>query len=315
MNWRLLLPTGPVDRLYGGSLARLGSFFPLLGWNPREGWETDPPSAFGWETWSSPTADFDVRVTAPPGMRAVATGERVGPRHWRAKHVRDFALAVGHLRVVTGTAAAPQPVRLTVAVAQGTQSLARRILADARDALEAHAQRFGPYPWTTFTVVASHMDRFSFEYPTLVFQSADEADLARGLAHEIGHQWFYSLVGNNQARDPWLDEALATWAQARFSGDVEKLVIISIPDEVRHKLGQPMRFWDQFAIPVFIEGVYNQGVQALASLGDADIVDCALRLYVRDNAYTTASPNDLLDALKVFFPDARSKLQAYGALF
>jgi aminopeptidase N len=248
-------------------------------------------------------------------MRAVATGERVGPRHWRAKHVRDFALAVGHLRVVTGTAAAPQPVRLTVAVAQGTQSLARRILADARDALEAHAQRFGPYPWTTFTVVASHMDRFSFEYPTLVFQSADEADLARGLAHEIGHQWFYSLVGNNQARDPWLDEALATWAQARFSGDVEKLVIISIPDEVRHKLGQPMRFWDQFAIPVFIEGVYNQGVQALASLGDADIVDCALRLYVRDNAYTTASPNDLLDALKVFFPDARSKLQAYGALF
>ena len=34
--------------------------------------------------------------------------------------------------------------------------------------------------------------------------------------HETAHQWFYSLVGNDQALDPWLDEALATWAQAVF---------------------------------------------------------------------------------------------------
>src|SRR5262249_51560618 len=105
------------------------------------------------------------------------------------------------------------------------------------------------------------------------------------------------LVGNNQARDPWLDEALATWAQARYSDDVAKLLGISIPDEARHKLGQPVRFWDQFAIPVFIDGAYNQGVQALASLGEPEIVDCALRGYVHDNAYATASPNDLLMAL------------------
>jgi aminopeptidase N len=315
MNWRLRLPVGSLDRLYGGTFARLGSFFPLLAWNSREGWETDPPSAFGWETWTSPTADFDVRVTAPSGMRVVATGERVGPGHWRADRVRDFALAAGRFLVVSGTTAAPKPVRLTVAVAPGSQTLARRLLVDARNALQAHAQRFGPYPWTTFTTVAFHMGPFSFEYPTLVFLSSDEPDLDSGLAHEIGHQWFYSLVGNNQARDPWLDEALATWAQARFTDELATFVGVSIPDDVRQKLGQPMSFWDRFPIPEFIEGVYSQGVQALASLGDPEAVDCALRAYVRDNAYRTATPDDLLAALSPFFPGARSKLEAYGAIF
>jgi aminopeptidase N len=248
-------------------------------------------------------------------MRVVATGERVGPGHWHAERVRDFALAVGRFRVASGTAAAPDPVRLIVAVAQGSQSLARRLLVDTRNALEAHSRRFGPYPWATFTTVASHMGRFSFEYPTLVFQTSDELDTARGAAHEVGHQWFYSLVGNNQARDPWLDEALATWAQARFSNDLATFTTVSIPNAVRRKLGQPMTFWDEFSIPEFIDGVYNQGIQALASLGEPEIVDCALRAYVRKNAYQTATPDDLLDALTPFFPDARLKLEAYGAIF
>jgi hypothetical protein len=314
MKWRLRLPSGSFDRLYGGSVVRLASFFPLLAWNPREGWQTDPPSTIGWETWTSPTANFDVRVTAPRRLSVLASGSQVGRSHWRAQAIRDFALAVGRFTVVRSSAAAPDRVRLTVAVERGKASFARRLLAYTRAALEAHARRFGPYPWPTFTTVASNMGRFGWEYPTLAFVSADAPDVAAGIAHEIGHQWFYSLVGNNQARDPWLDEALATWAQARFSNELTSVLQTSIPPAVRNQLGQPMT-WDQFAIPDFIAGAYDQGVQALASLGDPEAVDCALRLYVRRNAYGIAAPADLLQALQPFFPDAREKLEAYGARF
>jgi hypothetical protein len=301
--------------LYGRSIARLGSFFPLLAWNPREGWQTDPPSAIGWETWTSPTADFDVRVTVPRGLRVLASGEHVAGNRWRARAVRDFALAVGRLTVVQGMAAAPRPVRLIVGVERGTRALARQLLGRARAVLEAHARRFGSYPWSTFTLVGSDQDRFSWEYPTLVFESTTDPDPRQATAHELGHQWFYSLVGNNQARDPWLDEALATWAQARFSDDVDRLVALTIPEPVRNQLGQPMSFWERFAIPVFIDGAYNQGVQALASLGDRDAVDCALRLYTVQNAYGIATPDDLLRALQAFFPDARQRLEVFGARF
>jgi hypothetical protein len=134
-------------------------------------------------------------------------------------------------------------------------------------------------------------------------------------AHEIGHQWFYSLIGNNQARDPWLDEALATWAAARYTGTLADLVAQPIPDTVQNRLGQPMRFWDQFDIPLFIDGVYVQGVQALASLGPPDAVDCALRRYAATWPYRTARPEDLLRALEPEFPDAKRTLESYGARF
>ena len=31
------------------------------------------------------------------------------------------------------------------------------------------------------------------------------------IAHEVGHQWFYSTVGNDQLDEPWLDESLTQY--------------------------------------------------------------------------------------------------------
>ena len=34
--------------------------------------------------------------------------------------------------------------------------------------------------------------------------------------HEIAHQWWFGLVGNDQAMEPWLDEAMAVYSEAIF---------------------------------------------------------------------------------------------------
>ena len=39
------------------------------------------------------------------------------------------------------------------------------------------------------------------------------------VAHEVAHQWFYNLVGNDQADEPWLDEALAQYATGLYYED------------------------------------------------------------------------------------------------
>ena len=39
------------------------------------------------------------------------------------------------------------------------------------------------------------------------------------LVHEVAHMWFYGMVGNSQFRDPWLDEAFASWAESVVDGD------------------------------------------------------------------------------------------------
>jgi hypothetical protein len=315
MTWRLRLPVRDELPLRGGRTARLASFFPLLAWDG-SGWATDPAVRRGdYPVWStSPTADFDARITAPRGLQVIATGAQLENGRWRARRVRDFAVAVGAFRFARTTVALPGPVRVQVAVERGTGRPLAPYLAETVRSLRSYARRYGPYPWPTYTLAV--MNDFSglagFAYPTLGFIGDGSLVL---VPHETAHQWFYSLVGNNQWRDPWVSEALATWAQAGVEGSLPSLLSTGIPAGARNRLGEPMSFWDGRSFEELRLGVYVQGVQALASLGPPAQVDCALRLFVGQTAYRIASPVDLVTALRASFPDAEAKLTAYGARF
>jgi hypothetical protein len=316
MGWRLRLPRSGALRLHGGSSVRLGTFFPLLAWEPGTGWATDPaPVRSAAETWTSPAADFDARITTPRGLNVLATGEALGDGHWRARAVRDFAVAVGRFRITRATVAVPQPVRVTIGAEKSSSARPQTFLPPIRQALQSYSTRFGPYPWSTYTAaVMSDFAVGGYEYPTLVFLGSASQHQA---AHETAHQWFYSLVGNDQARDPWLDEALAAWSETAVEPTHSLAFFQSqpIPDALRNQLGQPMTFWDRLGFPAFFTGLMAQGVQALAMLGDPTTVDCALRLYAQTNAYGIATNDKLVTALQGFFPNAEAILAGYGVHF
>ena len=124
----------------------------------------------------------------------------------------------------------------------------------------------------------------AFAYPTIGFLGDTSIVL---VPHETAHQWFYSLAGNNQSRDPWLSEGTATWAQAGLERSLATMRGTSIPGNIRNRIGAPMSFWDSFGFEKLRLGVYMQTVQALDELGDSATVDCALRQFVVQNAYRT----------------------------
>ena len=313
MNWRLVLPRETGLRLKGGSESlRLGSFFPILAWDGR-GWALDPPATLpSAEAWTTPTADFDVHVTHPAGLVPLASGRQVLPGEWRAHAIRDFTLALGRFTIVEGTAHVPGPVHVTVGVESTPDAISPRIfLRRAIASLERYSTLYGSYPWPTFTVAA--MTDLSgltggLEYPTLVYQPAT----SENVPHETAHQWFYSLVGNDQARNPWLDEGLATWAEAAVTG-APPYANAYIPPEVADRIGEPMSFWDRLGDEDYFLGAHLQTYNVLQRLGPRSAVDCALRLYVKRTAYRIAQPPDLLAALEAFFPSARKMLTAAGA--
>ncbi len=309
MRFRLRVP-GPVfDRLARvGGAVRLGSFFPIMPWEPGVGWDTDPPTTSLAETSSSPVADFAVHLRVPAGLSAVATGVPVGGGLWRAQAVRDFALAVGRFGVATATAHAPRPVRIVAAVARGVGARPAAVAAEVARDVGTLSHRFGPYPWPDLHVAVLAGQRgLGIEYPTMIFLGTGTAGVLT--THEVAHQWFYGLVGNDQARDPVLDEGLATYAMGTMFAGVPTVA------RLLRRTGEPMAFWDRRPYQDYQLGVYVDGARAVRSLGPAPLVDCALRVYVARNAYGIATQAGLVRALARVIPSAPARLRRYGLPF
>ncbi|MDQ1396005.1 MAG: hypothetical protein QOG64_1264, partial [Acidimicrobiaceae bacterium] len=310
LPWTLTLARPNEGRISrSGDSVRLGSFFPILAWEPGVGWATEPPTVAEGETATTAAADFTMAVTVPPGFDVLATGTTDGQGTWSAPAVPDVALTVGHFTEVTATIAVPQPVQVTVGVEAGVAESPQPYLAKVTKVLEQYSRRFGPYPWPAYTVAISPTLHGGIEYPMHVMQGP--GSIGRSTSHEVGHQWFYGLVEDDQARDPRLDEALATWAEAGFEGTLAAFVSRPIPADAVAQAGRPMTFWDGHAANYYA-GVYVQGAKALAALGPPDLVDCALAAYVDAHAYRVARPADLIGALRAVFPDAAPVLARYG---
>jgi hypothetical protein len=313
--WRLQLPGPVLDRIsLDGRSYRLGSFFPILPWVPGEGWALDPPTTSFAEANVSPVADFEVSVKVPDGYSVLATGKEITPGQWRAKAVRDFALAAGPFDVAKETVKAPGRVAVRVGVDRGLgiapDAWMQQVVAD----LEELAKRFGPYPWPTFNLaIMPSLSSAGIEYPTMVFQGPET--LGQTTSHELGHMWFYSLVGSNPATDPWLDEGLASWAEASVEDSLAEFMSYQLHSGAAGEMGRPMTYWDNFTGRDYYFGVYAQGVQALGSLGKTADVNCGLRAYVSANAYGITQPDDLLDSLDGVIPRARRVLTRFGARF
>jgi aminopeptidase N len=121
------------------------------------------------------------------------------------------------------------------------------------------------------------------------------------LVHEVAHQWFYGLAGDDQYRDPWLDEGLATYGESRVDGALAYQRSRAIPAYGRGHLGEPMAYWSRADGSTYYLSVYVGGVQALGAVADRiggyGPLDCALRRYVHDRAYTISRPSDFMAAV------------------
>ena len=308
VDFHLVVDGVANDRISrSGDTLRLGSALPLLAWEPGVGWAREPPTSGFAEATSSPAADWTLRLDVPTGYDVLASGRRGPDGAFRATGARDVGISIGQF---TSTAAATVAgTEITVAVDDSVAEDAATYLARVTEAIDAMDDRYGPFPYDTFSLAITPDLGGGIEYPGHVMQGPETS--GRTTPHEVAHQWFYGQVGNDQGRDPWLDEGLASWAEFRHEGAIGEAVARDIPAAAEGRAGEPMTYWESNQ-DSYYRGVYVQPAAALAALGSPELVDCALRLYVATNAWRIAQPGDLLDALTVVFPDAEAVLGARG---
>ncbi len=143
--------------------------------------------------------------------------------HYKGINIHDFAwFADKRFHVVKGSIILPQSQREVVVWVMFTDQQAilwKDALAYASRSIMHLSEWIGDYPYNTFTVVQSALSAGAgMEYPGLaVIGSASDAySLDEVIAHEAAHNWFYSALGSNERRYPFMDESIAAAYEMRY---------------------------------------------------------------------------------------------------
>jgi hypothetical protein len=130
----------------------------------------------------------------------------------------------------------------------------------AKLALDREAARLGvPYAWTSLTIVETGAGGYGMESPRMVWipSSTLSANLSYLVHHEVAHQWFYGLVGNDQQREPFADEAAA---------DLLARTVLGTLRSSRCATDALDRRITQYSAACYYETIYIQGGNTLNQL-------------------------------------------------
>ena len=300
---------GKVGRDY-----QLGNVLPLLSLYQDGEWRTDAYCPVG-DPFLSECAHFHVTLHLPEGYTPACSAplQKGEDGAWRGDLIaaRDFCLCVSPDYATASGRAGETVVYSHAKTEQG----ARLALEYAKKALETYAGLYGDYPWPTLTVCEVSFPFSGMEYPGLCMIGADNyredrADtLELTVAHEIAHQWFYALVGSDQALQPWQDEALCEYAMLRYvrarygQGSFETLKYYRVDAPMREKIpggltpASPVDYFGSLAD--YRAVVYGRGAALLLALNELlpDGADGFLRAYADEYAFRYASRADFEECL------------------
>jgi hypothetical protein len=207
----------------------LSGWYPILAVYDVDGWHLDPVSPMGDSVFSE-TALYTVDVTLPADQVLAATGIEIG-RQPSGDQVR-YQLVSGPMRDFFIVAS--RDFQVTSQTVDGTlvnayylpdyDLAAAEGLSVAASSLGIYNRRFGAYPFSELDVVQTPLQNaLGVEYPGIVLVGAslydkpDDPSFSVTVAHEVAHQWWYSLVGNDVFAEPWLDEGLATYSSSLYN--------------------------------------------------------------------------------------------------
>ncbi|WP_433175764.1 M1 family metallopeptidase [Actinoallomurus sp. CA-150999] len=244
----IAVPSG-ADRFgRDGSFNFIGNALPVLAIRDGAGWHLDPYTNNG-ESFYSLASDFKVTLDHPTSISVPATGTSVDTpgssgrtiTTATATKVRDFAWGAGPYSVISGTS--PNGVKVNVyRVSSISASSAQSMLSTAKSAIDAHSGRFGAYPYGEVDVVLDNNFWFGgMEYPGFVLDLVSST----ALAHELAHQWWYGIVGDDEYNDPWLDEAFADYSTDLYQGISGSGCWNSVSwASSAEKISNSMAYWD-----------------------------------------------------------------------
>jgi hypothetical protein len=241
----------------------LGTSYPVLAVHDGDDWQRKVDPGIG-DLVFNEVADYDASIKAAPGIAVFTSGseaESESPAEvaFSGKALRDFAiLASPNLRFDQTEVS---DVTLRSIFLPEHERIGKRVLANAGEALRIFRSRFGPLPLKTISIAEAPLvaglgstefagmdviaSAFYVDFdapgvrnlPEIIREQrpAVEQSLEWSVAHLISHQWWGGVVGNNPARQPVLDESLASWSALLYFRELygEQKAAAVLEDQLR----------------------------------------------------------------------------------
>jgi aminopeptidase N len=228
LDYTLNLPKiNPGEEFSGASYGysqrsvSLGNWYPVMApYREDKGWYALSYFPVG-DPFVTEVADYNVTITTTNDVIIAGTGNesREGNRWlFEAKQARSFAFAASDQYLVSSVESGDTTVHSYYF--PSNEEAGEVALETAAQAMELYTELYGPYPYNDYRLAETEFAG-GMEFTGLTFLGSifyDEYDGTRRTplvplaAHEVAHQWFYGLVGNDQVTEPWLDEAPAEYS-------------------------------------------------------------------------------------------------------
>jgi len=219
---------------YHDEILLLQEFHPMIPALTQAGWALEVPPPYG-DLTHQEAGYYLVRLQLPADLTLISSGVLIRRMVQDSDQIvlladgpaRDMYIAASrNFTAVTGSVGDTSLLSYAGSENLGAAAQVNEIMANAMTVFE---ELLSPYPYAELEAFATPMQAVGMEYPGVIALSDRMYDPQATIAgipgpeymegtvvHEVAHQWFYNLVGNDQVEAPWLDEALVQYVTALY---------------------------------------------------------------------------------------------------
>jgi len=332
IDFQGVVPSGASSSGYGvyslnQDVLNLAGWYPLVVVYDEGGWNLDPISYLGDAVYAD-ISTYTLLLSAPEDLVIAATGVELSRKLAAGRQeiqfvsgpVREFALSMStEFSVQTTTV---DGITINAYYLPGHDQANQLGLSVAADSLAIFGSKFGLYPYQELDIVDVPLQNISgVEYPGIVFirssyyDSPNNPVFSTVVAHEVAHQWWYNVVGNDVFGDPWMDEALATYSSLLYfefeHGESASMALTDywqqsyqavVDGSQDHPITQSVEYFESLGNPnLYSAIVYSKGALFFVALrGEigGETFFQALNDYYHNYSFRIAQPQDLLSTFE-----------------
>lgn len=235
MEWKAQVPE-QIRR--SGRNSKEGVAFSMAQWYPKMahfdefGWHLDE---YVGREFIAPFGDFDVTIHLHKDYIVGASGVLQNPTevkgydkkakvianknkaswHFKAQNIHDFAWGADPKFVVDSTSTAAGVKLYSVYIPSNKEIISNwtQSLGFAKEFFDFTSNRFGAYPWPTYTIVQGGDGGMEYGTMTLVTGGRNLKSLVNVIFHEVAHSWYQHMFGINETVDEWFDEGFTSYIE------------------------------------------------------------------------------------------------------